>query len=151
MFSIISLVLALLPLFGVVWLALHGSLTTVDGLFMSLILLAISGTLGTTALFDLKKRLSGATPAGSAPGGAAPGSGANSGSVQRGKVEKVDFFEAHVGQPNKSIVTLLNGNGPEQLMVFEGDLRNALPTGRNVEITFRRATGYNVLLNVRYS
>lgn len=149
MFSVISLLLALLPLLAVVWIAVYRSLFTVDGLFMSLILLAISGTLGTTALFDVKKRLSGTVAAGGGP--KAPGSSSGSGTVQRGKVEKVDFFESQVGQPNKSIVTLLSGNGPEQWMVFEGDLRNALPTGRNVEITFRKATGYNVLLNVRYS
>jgi hypothetical protein len=67
--------------------------------------------------------------------------------VQRGKVEKVEFFEANVGQTNKSIVTF-SDRGPTQLLVFEGDLRNALPAGHKVEITFRKADGYNVLTNV---
>jgi hypothetical protein len=148
--ALISLLLALLPLLGIVWMVLHGFLTTVDGLFMSLILLAISGTLGTTALFDLKKRFAGK---GTAGGGAPAAKGSDPGSrlVQQGKVGKVDFFESAVGQPNKSIVTLLDGNGPEQFMVFEGDLRNALPTGHKVEITFRRASGYNILLDVQRS
>jgi hypothetical protein len=144
-----SLILALLPLLGVVWMALHGALTTVDGLFMSLILLAISGTVGTPALFDIKKRLSGEAPAGQrAPHAASSMAGA--GLVQRGKVEKVDFFESNVGQPNKSIVTLSNGSGAGQMLVLEGDMRNALPTGQKVEITFRKASGYNVLVNVSY-
>jgi hypothetical protein len=155
MFLVLSFVLALIPLLGIVWVATQRSLTTVDGLFMSLILLAISGTLGTPALFGLKKRLSGhgATPGGSAN---APRTTAGGGQMQRGKVEKVDFFEAHVGQPNKSIVSLFNGGAAPQTIVFEGDLRNALPAGQNVEITFRRASGastggLNVLLNVSYS
>jgi hypothetical protein len=149
MFLILSLLLALLPLIGVVWMAFHHALTTVDGLFMSLILLAISGTLGTTVLFDLKKRLSGQAAHG-AESRLQPAAASNNQDV-KGKVEKVDFFEAAVGQPNKSIVSLQNGGGTPQTIVFEGDLRNALPTGRSVEIIFRKAVGYNVLLNVRYS
>jgi hypothetical protein len=148
----LSLFLALIPLLGVVWIALHGGLLTVDGLFMSLILLAISGTLGTTALFDLKKKLSGeSSPA--AKGAPRTSASAGAGLVQQGRVEKVDFFESNVGQPNKSIVLLSNGSNSSspQMLVFEGDLRNALPTGRKVEITFRKASGYNVLVNVSYS
>jgi hypothetical protein len=33
-------------------------------------------------------------------------------------------------------------------MVFEGDLRNALPVGQKVEVTVRKEIGYNVLVNV---
>ena len=40
---VISLVLALVPLAGVAWIGATGWLATVDGLFMSLILLAIAG------------------------------------------------------------------------------------------------------------
>lgn len=40
---VISLVLALVPLAGIGWIAASGWLQTVDGLFMSLILLAIAG------------------------------------------------------------------------------------------------------------
>ena len=149
MVLITSLFLALIPLLGVAWIALHHGLTTVDGLFMSLILLAISGTLGTTSLFDLKKRLSGESVA--SAGRAAQPQNAGSELVQRGLVEKVDFFESNVGQPNKSIVMLSNGSSAAQMLVFEGDLRNALPAGRKVEVTFRKASGYNVLLNVSYS
>ncbi len=40
---VISLVLALLPLAGIGWIGASGWLQTVDGLFVSLILLAIAG------------------------------------------------------------------------------------------------------------
>ncbi|HYX68907.1 MAG TPA: hypothetical protein VE825_07230 [Terriglobales bacterium] len=40
---VISLVLALVPLAGIGWIGVSGWLATVDGLFMSLILLAIAG------------------------------------------------------------------------------------------------------------
>lgn len=153
MVLISSLILAFLPLLGVLWIALHRGLATVDGLFMSLILLAISGILGTTALFDVRKRLSGETAVPAAQAQRAANSAG--GLMQRGRVERVDFFESNVGQPNKSIVTLYNSSGSapssSHLLVFEGDMRNALPAGQKVEITFRKAIGYNVLLNVSYS
>jgi len=34
--------------------------------------------------------------------------------------------------------------------VFEGDLRNALPVGKSVEITSREDAGRKILLNVNY-
>jgi hypothetical protein len=37
------------------------------------------------------------------------------------------------------------------MLVLEGDLRNALPVGQKVEITYRKAGGYNVLVNVNYA
>jgi hypothetical protein len=40
----LSLVLGILPLLGVAWTLMNGMITTVDGLFMSLILLALSAT-----------------------------------------------------------------------------------------------------------
>src|ERR1700721_815151 len=52
---VISLLLALLPLLGIVYIVFFGSLTTVDGLFMSLILLSISEILGLNALIELRK------------------------------------------------------------------------------------------------
>jgi hypothetical protein len=139
-----SLVLALIPLLGIAWIVLFGSITTVDGLFMSLILLTISAVFGGNALYELRKpRSKSATVAGRAKPSFSGGATELS---QSGKVEKVEFFEANVGQTNKSIVTF-SGN-PAQLLVFEGDLRNALPAGHKVEITFRKMSGYNVLTNV---
>ena len=52
---VISLFLALIPLLGIVYIVLFGSLTTVDGLLMSLILLSISAILGSNALIELRK------------------------------------------------------------------------------------------------
>ena len=65
-------------------------------------------------------------------------------------MESVQFFESSVGQPNKSIVTLSNGANSSRWLVFEGDLRNALPVGKRVEITSREDAGRKILLNVQY-
>ena len=149
MVLLISLILAVLPLLGIGWIGLHGSIATVDGLFMSLILLSISGVFGGNALFGLFKgrvKTNGApTPRPRQP--VASGAGELS---QRGIVEKVEFFEANVGQTNKSVVTF-SGGDPAQFLVFEGDLRNALPAGQKVRISFRRASGYNILTHVMSS
>jgi hypothetical protein len=139
-------VLALLPLLGIAWIFISGMLFTVDGLFMSLILLTISGICGTTGLYEIFK---GYLPSGSKAGTTGSARTA-SGSVQRGKVQSVEFFESNVGQPNKSIVTLAGSKSPVTL-VFEGDLRNALPIGQKVEVTMRKEPGYNVLVNVNYA
>ena len=40
---LLSILFALIPLAGIVWIAITKSLTSVDGLFMSLILLTLSG------------------------------------------------------------------------------------------------------------
>ncbi len=63
----------------------------------------------------------------------------------------MEFYESHVGQPNKSIVKLWQAPSVSQMLVFEGDMRNALPVGQKVEITFRKLSGYNELLKVSYS
>ena len=55
MMLVISVLLALVPLLGVAWIVLNGSITTVDGLFMSLILLAMSGIVGLNVLIELRK------------------------------------------------------------------------------------------------
>jgi len=148
MMLVLLLILAAIPLAGVVWIALWGSLTTIDGLFMSLILLAMSGILGLTALFELRPRKagSGLRPGALAGGGSSPG-----GLLRAGKVQDVVFYESNVGQPNKSIVTL-SGDGQEsQLLVLDGDVRNALPIGQKVRITLRKEAGQNVLVNVNYA
>jgi hypothetical protein len=144
MMLIASLLLALIPLLGIVWILLYGSITTVDGLFTSLILLAMSGILALNALLELRRRGS-ASPMPVAASGAYAG-----GLVEKGKVASVQFYEAAVGQPNKSIVTLSDRSKPSRMLVFEGDVRNALPVGQKVEIEFRKAAGHNVLLQVKY-
>jgi hypothetical protein len=147
MLLIVSFLMALLPLLGIAWIVLNGLLFTVDGLFMGLILITISGICGTTALFELRK----GKPSSATGGTKATSSSVAGGLVQRGKVQSVQFFESNVGQPNKSIVTLSDGSKSPVTMVFEGDLRNALPVGQKVEVTLRKETGYNVLVNVSYA
>lgn len=140
------LALAAIPLLGVLYIVVAGSPLTVDGLFTSLILLTMSGILGMTALFELRKGkaafATGASPAlRTAPGGL----------LHRGRVEDVVFFEANVGQPNKSIVTLTSDGQGARTLVLDGDVRNALPVGQRVQITLRKEDGQNVLADVQYS
>jgi uncharacterized membrane protein len=52
----ISLVLGILPLIGVVLTLINGMITTVDGLFMSLILLTLSGTFMLNVYWELRDR-----------------------------------------------------------------------------------------------
>jgi hypothetical protein len=144
---VISVLLALIPLLGIAWIAVYGWLTTVDGLFLSLILLAMSGILGLNLVIELRQRRSGEARSSGAAATASSG-----GLRQRGKVESVQFYESGVGQPNKSIVMLSNrASAARQMLVFEGDLRNALPVGQKVDIRFRKESGYNVLAQVDYS
>jgi glucan phosphoethanolaminetransferase (alkaline phosphatase superfamily) len=43
MMMLLSLVLGVVPLLGIAWTVVNGTETTVDGLFLSLILLALAG------------------------------------------------------------------------------------------------------------
>jgi hypothetical protein len=145
MMLILSVLLALVPLLGIAWILMKGLVTTVDGLFMSLILLAMSGIVFLNVLLELRKKSSG--EARSSSNAASPISG---GLTQRGKVQSVQFYESGVGEPNKSVVTLGDGETSSRLLVLEGDMRNALPVGQKVEVTFRKESGHNVLVNVEY-
>jgi hypothetical protein len=53
---LLSILLALIPLGGIVWIIVTRSLTSVDGLFMSLILLTLSGVFLLNALFEMDGR-----------------------------------------------------------------------------------------------
>jgi len=52
---LISIVLGLIPLAGIAWIALSGTLTTVDGLFESLIMLSLSGVFFLNAFWELQR------------------------------------------------------------------------------------------------
>jgi hypothetical protein len=145
MMLVLSVLLALIPLLGVAWILMNGMVTTVDGLFMALILLAMSGIVGLNVLLELRKRRSGGVRQGAAATSTVSGR-----LTQRGKVQSVQFYESGVGEPNKSIVTLADGGSSSRLLVLEGDMRNALPVGQKVEVTFRKESGHNVLVNVDY-
>jgi len=53
---IISIVLGIVPLFGIAWTIATGTISTVDGLFMSLILLTLSGVFFLNAYWELRDR-----------------------------------------------------------------------------------------------
>jgi hypothetical protein len=53
----LSVVLGIIPLLGVAWIVLKSSVTTVDGLFMSLILLTLSSILFLNAFLEVRKKL----------------------------------------------------------------------------------------------
>ena len=53
---LISIVLGILPLAGIAWMIVGGSITTVDGLFLSLTLLSLSGMFFFDALWELRDR-----------------------------------------------------------------------------------------------
>jgi uncharacterized RDD family membrane protein YckC len=54
MMLIISLVLAILPLVGIVWTLMNGLITTVDGLFATLILLTLSAVFLLNAYWEMR-------------------------------------------------------------------------------------------------
>jgi hypothetical protein len=53
---LISILLGLLPLAGIAWIILDRAITSVDGLFMSLILLTLSGIFFLNVLWELRDR-----------------------------------------------------------------------------------------------
>ena len=53
---LVSIILGLIPLAGIAWILVAGSITTVDGLFMSLILLALSGIFFFNVFCELSDR-----------------------------------------------------------------------------------------------
>ena len=149
---LISLILALIPLLGIVYIVVFSSLTSVDGLFMSLILLSISGILGLNVVMELRKGKSAFAPSARVFASRRTGSASDtSRRTTRGKVQEVVFFESNVGQPNKSIVTLSDGGATSHMLALEGDVRNALPVGQTVEITLRKEADRNVLVDVSYA
>jgi hypothetical protein len=57
MMVVLSVILGIVPLMGVAWIVLKASVTSVDGLFMSLILLTLSGILFLNAFLDVRGRM----------------------------------------------------------------------------------------------
>jgi uncharacterized membrane protein len=53
---LLSIVLGIVPLAGIAWILLVGSITTVDSMFMSLILLTLSGIFFLNAVWELRDR-----------------------------------------------------------------------------------------------
>jgi hypothetical protein len=57
MMLLLSLILGIVPLLGVAWIILKASVTTVDGLFMSLILVTLSAILFLNAYLEIRGKL----------------------------------------------------------------------------------------------
>lgn len=53
---VVSIVLGIVPLSGIVWIILSGAITTIDGLFMSMILLSLSGIFFLNAFWEIRDR-----------------------------------------------------------------------------------------------
>ena len=150
MLLIASLVLAIVPLLGIAYIFVQGSFDTVDNLFYTLILLAMSGVMAANAVAEWRRRQRVAR-AGLVPAKGARFAASAAGTfTERGLVEDVLFFESPIGQPDKSIVTLRSGRGPTRLLFFEGDLRNQLPAGHQVEVTYEAQNGANRVLALSY-
>jgi hypothetical protein len=134
---------------GVAWIVLQRDIFTVDGLFMALILLTIAGAISVELLLELRRKDSAeasataSTRAGSAAAAAPP-----AGTVtESGLVEKVEFYEAPVGQPNKTVVALRDRAGKSpRWITFEGNVQHLLPAGRRVRIVYRPEGGMNILV-----
>jgi hypothetical protein len=147
----ISLLLAAIPFAFIVYMVFTGDIGvpphwTVDGLFMTLILLTISGILALNALLEAKAigliRLPGMQPALAGAGGGAFAAGAASamsGNLKTdiGVIQDVEYFDAPIGQSNKSIVRL-RGKGDKQprTLVLYGNMRGLLIPGRKMQLTY---------------
>jgi hypothetical protein len=154
MLLIVSAILALVPLLGIAWVLLNRSITTVDGLFLSLILASISGIFALNALWEFQKQRRRAAWFKLHPEmarSAAIRSDSEAAGFLRGRVESVQFYEANVGEPNKSLIFLSNGSGAPRMIVLEGDLRNRLPAGKRVEISYRVEDGRGKLVSADYA
>jgi hypothetical protein len=121
----------------------------VDGLFMSLILLSLSGAFFLNILLEVSRMRRGEEVAEIGRVATASAGPSADGVVREsGLVERVDFFEAPVGQQNRSIVTLRpRGANGTRVIVFYGDLRNRLPANRRFQLTYRAEGPANVLID----
>lgn len=160
---IVSLVMATLPLIlaALLIFGVEGAdLTpTMDGLFMVIILLTISAPFGINVLLELREMGLLPGPLGKKdekPGKPAPKletkmmTSSDGVHTYRGTVKGVLYFEAGVGQHNKSLVTLkAAGSKTGDQMVFTGDVRNALPLEKNLEISYRSSGESSTILSVR--
>jgi hypothetical protein len=75
---------------------------------------------------------------------------AAAGAVVQGLVQRVDFYEAHVGQANKSVITIANGAGTPRILILAGDLRNRVPAGKRVQLVYRNQGGVDTLVEANY-
>jgi len=144
MLLLLSIVLAVLPLLGIAGLIYVNPALTVDNLFMSLILLTISGIFGINVLLELRDRGLPMPLLGKKrePGMVAVSAGRAyvvmpTGEVKEsGVVENVAYYESGIGYTNRFVVTLRDGASP-RMLVFKGDVRDQFPLGGRVTVTYR--------------
>jgi len=149
----LSSVLAVLPLLGVAYVVLSGSLFTVDGLFMILMFLGISSVFGINALLEARGAglIPGMKPKPAPAGSSAKGQGASEPDygtyVASGTIRDLRFFEAAVGQQNKTLVEFVeDGSSTPRFVTFIGNVSDQMPVGSRVRITYRAEPEGNVLL-----
>jgi hypothetical protein len=135
-----STLLALIPLAGVVYIvAFSGMLFSVDGLFMILMLLSISGVFALNATLEARDLglvpfLKPAASSRAAVTAALP-PGVH---IQTGTVRELHYFESHVGEPNKTVVEFVaEDTGVSRYISFLGNVKDQLPVGARVRITYR--------------
>jgi hypothetical protein len=56
MMLVLSILLGMVPLLGIARIVINGTITTVDGIFMSLIMLALSGILFMNVYLEARKK-----------------------------------------------------------------------------------------------
>jgi hypothetical protein len=56
MMLVLSILLGMVPLLGIARIVINGTITTVDGIFMSLIMLALSGILFLNVYLEARKK-----------------------------------------------------------------------------------------------
>ena len=125
---------------------------TIDNLFFTIIFLTMAGVFFLNALLEVHaaggpkallmgggpKTLSTVTSAGKPIANIV---------TETGLVEDLKFYEATVGDVNKSVVVFRpEGAKSTRLLVFENNLRDQLPVGRKVTITYRPEGKLNQLL-----
>lgn len=142
------------PLAGIGWIVWRTDIFTTDSLFLILILLTISGIFSLDLLLEFYHRfLKGAGAAPSAPKRvtAAPAVAAGETRTETGVVHNIQYFEAAVGVPNKSLVTFTpDGASSAYVLVFCGNVQSQLRTGCRHQLTYRAAPDCNTLLSWDY-
>lgn len=160
----ISLLLAAIPLGFIVHMFMSGDLGvpphgTVDGLFTLLILLTISGVMALNALLEARARglihipgLGGAEPAMAVAGGSV-GAAVAAGDLRAevGVIEGVDYFDAPIGQSNKSVVRLrAKGEKEPHTLVLAGNMRSLLIPGRRMQLIYRPQKDFATLIDFAF-
>lgn len=146
-FLAISTALAVIPLIGVLYIIviltdlpnLSGFLFTTDGLFMVIMLLTISGIFGLNATLEARDLglipFWKPSPESAAAITAALPPGVH---IQTGTVQELHFFESGVGGQNKTVAEFADeATGSSRYISFLGNVKDQLPLGARIRITYR--------------